>query len=118
MRRLNLRQPPLSDDPPEISVTSAPAITSYRCRRFPTKPLQAGGAAQVSEADCQEKERLTQQYAAAASSYGRALDVIQRQTGVLSKTEYDELSEFEETARTEVEEARAALDLHTAEHGC
>jgi hypothetical protein len=78
----------------------------------------SGATAQVSEADCQEKERLAQLYAIANSSYGRALDVLQRQTGVLSKARYEELSEFAETARTEVDEARAALDLHTAEHGC
>lgn len=72
----------------------------------------------MSEADCQERERLAHLYAMATSSYGRALDVLQRQTGVLGKTKYEELSDFAETARTEVEEARAALDLHTADHGC
>jgi hypothetical protein len=57
-------------------------------------------------------------YAMATSSYSRALDVLQKQVGALGKAKYEELCEFAETARAEVEGARTALDLHTAEHGC
>jgi hypothetical protein len=57
-------------------------------------------------------------YAVASSDYSRALDVLQRHTGVMKKSKYKEVSEFAETARKAVEEARAALDRHMAEHGC
>jgi hypothetical protein len=36
----------------------------------------------------------------------------------MKKFKYKEVKEFAETARTVVEEARAALDRHMAEHGC
>lgn len=72
----------------------------------------------VAEVACREKERLAHLYAMATASYSHAMETLQKKTGVLSKTKYEELSDFAETARTEVEKARAALDLHTVEHGC
>jgi hypothetical protein len=75
-------------------------------------------ATPASEISCNEKARLMRQYNVAASDYSRAVQLLQRRAGVMKKADYDELRGFAEKARKTAEEARAALDRHTTEHGC
>jgi hypothetical protein len=75
-------------------------------------------ATPASEIPCKEKDRLMRLYIEAASDYSGAVQLLQRSAGVMKKPDYDELRGFAEEARKTAEEARAALDRHTAEHGC
>jgi hypothetical protein len=75
-------------------------------------------ATPASEIPCKEKDRLMRLYIVAASDYSRAVQLLQRRAGVMEKADYDELRGFAEEARKTADEARAALDRHTAEHGC
>lgn len=70
------------------------------------------------ETECDEKVRLTRTQVVASADYRRALQVLNLRVGVMPKADYDKLRGFAEAARRTAEEARAALDLHTAEHGC
>lgn len=70
------------------------------------------------EMECPERQRLTRLYAVASSDYSRALDVLQKHTGVMDKSTYGQVNESTEKARLAAEKAHADLDLHTAEHGC
>ena len=67
---------------------------------------------------CEEKSRLVRAYSFSAEDYNRAVMVLRERIAVLSKRDYDEIRAFAEDTRRLVEYARAALDQHTAEHGC
>jgi hypothetical protein len=67
---------------------------------------------------CEEKDRLLRAYSFASSDYGRALEVLNRRTSVLPKEEYKTIRAFAEKTKHLVEQARAALERHIAEHGC
>jgi multidrug resistance efflux pump len=67
---------------------------------------------------CEEKDRLTRAYSSAASDYSRAVELLQKRSGVMSKQDYENIYNFVERARKQVEHARAALEKHTAEHSC
>ena len=67
---------------------------------------------------CVEKDRLQRSYAFATADYSRAVQVLQRYTGVMDREEYRRLLTFSETARLKCDEARLMLELHLAEHGC
>jgi len=67
---------------------------------------------------CDEKAELLRAYSFAASDYGRAVQVLNDHLGTLRKDEYEKMRKFSEKARREADEARAALERHTAEHGC
>jgi hypothetical protein len=75
-------------------------------------------AAAAPEIECEEKARLTRLYIVASADYTRAVQVLNLRAGVMLKPEYDQLRAFVETARRTAEEARSALDGHTAAHGC
>jgi len=76
------------------------------------------GTQPAREESCEVKDRLLREYTTATADYSRAVQVLQRRLGVLSKTEYERLREFSETARTKSESARLALDAHVRNHGC
>lgn len=74
--------------------------------------------APVSGIACEEKARLMRQYIAATSDYSRAVQELKSRTGVMKKAEYNKLYRYVENAREAALAVRAALDQHTAEHGC
>jgi hypothetical protein len=67
---------------------------------------------------CEEKTLLSRVYSFAASDYGRAVMVLHERVGKLTKRDYEDIRSFSDKARETAEQARAALDKHTAEHGC
>jgi hypothetical protein len=67
---------------------------------------------------CEEKIRLLRHYSFALSDYERVTTLLNERTGVMSKEDYDGIHMFAEKAGELVEQARAALDRHAAEHGC
>jgi hypothetical protein len=67
---------------------------------------------------CEEKSRLLRAYSFASADYGRALEVLNRRTGVLREEEYKTIRTFAEKTRQLVEQARTALEKHISEHGC
>jgi multidrug resistance efflux pump len=67
---------------------------------------------------CDEEQRLVDAYAFATADYNRAVQVLQRRRGVMSKTEYERLRAFSEQARASCEQARNELERHTSNHGC
>ena len=76
------------------------------------------GAAATPAPDCEEKARLLRVYSFATSDYSRAVQVLQRRLGTISKEEYQKLRAFTETTRELTEQTRLALEQHCAEHGC
>ena len=67
---------------------------------------------------CEEKIRLLRDYSFALSDFERANVLLHERTGVMSKEDYDGIRAFAEKSKERVEEARAALDRHTAQHCC
>jgi hypothetical protein len=67
---------------------------------------------------CEEKNRLLRVYSFASSDHGRALEVLHRRTGVLQEEDYKAIRAFAEESKHLVEQTRAALESHMAEHGC
>jgi hypothetical protein len=77
-----------------------------------------GGQTTAAIPACEEKARLVRLYAFATSDYQRAVLVLHERLGVMSKKEYQEIRAFAEKTRELADQARAALDQHTNEHGC
>jgi hypothetical protein len=67
---------------------------------------------------CEEKDRLARSFAIALSDYSRTVALLQERAGVMSKQDYEAIHTFVEKAQIQVDHARAALEKHTAEHGC
>jgi hypothetical protein len=67
---------------------------------------------------CDEKERLLRRYEFASSDYHRSILVLTQRRGVLPKKEYEDIKNFIEATKAELERARQSLDRHIAEHGC
>ena len=67
---------------------------------------------------CEKKTRLLRVYEFAVFDYNRALTLLDRQSAILFKRDYDELRASAEKARQLAEQARAALATHTIEHEC
>jgi hypothetical protein len=67
---------------------------------------------------CKEKARLLRLCAVAESNHQLAIQRLTWMIGALRESNFELLSEFAETARSIVEEARQELERHTAEHGC
>ena len=67
---------------------------------------------------CLEKARLTAAHNNAAENYSRAVAVLERYLGTMSRDEYEALLEFSERMREQSERARAELQRHIAEHSC
>jgi hypothetical protein len=74
--------------------------------------------ASTTEVRCMERERLARDLDEARSCYISAAETLRGRVGVLEKAEYQRLNRAVEEARTKMEDARAALDRHMAEHGC
>lgn len=67
---------------------------------------------------CEEKIRLLRDYSFALSDYERVSKLLNERTGVMAKEDYEGIRVFAAKAKKLAEEARLALDRHTAEHGC
>jgi hypothetical protein len=67
---------------------------------------------------CEQKERLVKEFAAAADEYSAAVARLQARTAISPKAEYERLRMAVEVARLGSEEARLALERHTASHDC
>jgi hypothetical protein len=59
------------------------------------------------EENCAEKVRLLHEYQVAADNYSRAVMVLSRRSGVMSKDDYTRIRDYSEVARTQAEAARA-----------
>jgi hypothetical protein len=69
-------------------------------------------------ASCEEKTRLQRDHLATKSDYGRAVRLLNEQSGTMKKPDYDTIRAYVEKAKGSVERTRMALDKHVAEHGC
>lgn len=67
---------------------------------------------------CDVKAKLLRAYSFAAADYSRAVLVLNEHIGTLRKDQYEKLRQFSEDAWRTTDEARIALERHTAEHGC
>jgi hypothetical protein len=67
---------------------------------------------------CEEKDRLARAYSFALSEHSRAVAVLEKRSGVVSKQDYENIQKLVEKAREQVEYVQAALKKHAAEHGC
>lgn len=67
---------------------------------------------------CTEKAQLLYDYDHAAAQLARSTAVLARRLQALTKQEYESIWSFAQAARLRVDEARAALEQHCAEHGC
>jgi hypothetical protein len=69
-------------------------------------------------AACPEKVRLVAAYFHATSSHQRSVETLNRFIGTIQKAEYEDIREWTEKARMNVDVARIALEAHIAEHDC
>jgi hypothetical protein len=67
---------------------------------------------------CAERDSLLRAWQHAEAEYRRALLVLEKRSGIMFKRDYEAVLGFAKKAGKAVEQARAALDAHTAEHGC
>lgn len=67
---------------------------------------------------CEEMAGLLSAYTLAIGEYHRAYQLLNVRSGVISRQEYDKLRKLAEQSREAAESARAALERHTAAHGC
>ena len=67
---------------------------------------------------CEEKTRLAMEYDAATSKFSEAVGELRRKMGTSLKDEYDRLERASNEARVRSEQARLALEQHTAAHRC
>lgn len=67
---------------------------------------------------CPDKETLTAKYSAAAHMFSDAVAELQRKMGTVSKSQYGALLRRADEARVRSEQARLAMEQHTAVHGC
>lgn len=67
---------------------------------------------------CIEKVHLLYDYDHAAAELARSTSVLARRLQALTKQEYESIWSFAQAARIRMDEARVALEMHCAEHGC
>jgi hypothetical protein len=67
---------------------------------------------------CEEKARLAMEYETATSKFSEAVGELRRKMGTSPKDEYDRLERASNEARVRSEQARLALEQHTAAHRC
>src|SRR5262249_2098241 len=89
-------------------------IRLNRDRPFSTLAL----VMKAQKESCPTKTSLLTAWHEAAEEYSEAVAALSRQIGVLSKAEYENLSQAAEKARKQSREARAALEAHMRAHGC
>jgi hypothetical protein len=67
---------------------------------------------------CAEKSRLIEAYAVSVSDYNRTVQTLRMRSGTFSMREYGTLRDIVNKAIELSQLTLAALDQHTAEHGC
>jgi hypothetical protein len=67
---------------------------------------------------CEEKVRLAMEYETATSRFSEAVRELRLKMGTSPKDEYDRLERASNEARVRSEQARLALEQHTAAHRC
>jgi hypothetical protein len=67
---------------------------------------------------CPKRIALRKIYDRTAAAYARSVQDLNRRIGICSRDEYEILRLDSETARTDAEAARIALQTHVAEHQC
>lgn len=72
----------------------------------------------IAREKCSKKTQLLADYQSATARFSLAVTDLNEKMGVSPKSEYDRLRMAADDARMKSEEARLALERHTAEHGC
>lgn len=72
----------------------------------------------IQPSACDEKTTLLYKYDALLAEYSRTVSFLFKRVGVLRRDDYQEISDFTDTARLRCEAARLALEEHIAQHGC
>jgi len=67
---------------------------------------------------CEEKTRLVHEYQMLAQRFSEAVNELQRKMGTSAKEDYDRLNRAADEARLKTDQARIALEQHTAAHRC
>lgn len=67
---------------------------------------------------CEVKVRLASEYEAATAALLGTVAELRRNIGTSTKEQYERLGRFVTDARLKSEQARLALEQHTAEHHC
>jgi hypothetical protein len=67
---------------------------------------------------CEVKVQLASDYEAATAAFSEAVAQMRRRIGTSTKEEYESLGRRANEARVKSEQARLALEQHTAEHHC
>jgi hypothetical protein len=72
----------------------------------------------VESMSCAEKERLAQDYEAAATKFAAAVREFNKGIGTSPRPEHERLQRISDEARVTSEQARFALEQHVAAHKC
>jgi len=75
-------------------------------------------ALQDTGAVCLEKDRLLKEYQITTENFSGAVNELQALRATSSQAEYERLRRVAEEARLKSEQARLALEHHTAAHRC
>jgi anthranilate phosphoribosyltransferase len=75
-------------------------------------------ALQNPDSACPEKDRLLKEYQVTTENFSGAVNDLQALRGTSSQEEYERLRRVAEEARLKSEQARLALENHTAAHRC
>jgi hypothetical protein len=67
---------------------------------------------------CEEKQRLVGDYEAATRQFAGSVTELNRKLGISPTAEYERLRRIVDEARVRSEQARLALEQHTAAHSC
>jgi len=67
---------------------------------------------------CPEKDRLLKEYQVTTENFSGAVNDLQAHRATVSQEEYERLRRAAEEARLKSEQARLALESHTAAHRC
>jgi len=78
----------------------------------------SAAAARPKTLECAERDRLLREYKVATADFCRAVGVLLKRSGAMTKTQFVKIRESGEMARLKSEAARKQLDRHTGEHGC
>jgi hypothetical protein len=72
----------------------------------------------ITAMSCEEKARLATIYETATGKFSEAVTELRHKIGVSAKKEYERLERAANEARLKSEQARLALEQHTAAHNC
>jgi hypothetical protein len=72
----------------------------------------------ATTAQCDKKTRLVLECERATQVFSAAVSQLARRTGIVAKTEYDELRHLADRTRLASMNAREELNDHVGEHGC